>query len=178
MRRLIVGYLATLDGVHDSPRSWAGPYFDDQAAEEALAQLHRSDAMLMGRTTYEYFAQAWPQAEGAYADRVNAIRKYVFSGTLSDPAWHNSEVVRADPVTAVADLKRQGTGDFVIYGYGRLAQTLLEHDLVDEVSVSLFPILHGGGETVARSGGAPKHLTLASADTRPNGVVSLRYVRQ
>jgi dihydrofolate reductase len=178
MRRLIVGYLATLDGVHASPRSWAGDYFDAQAAEEALAQLTRSDAMLMGRTTYEYFAQAWPQAEGAYPDRINAIRKYVFSRTLSGPEWHNSVVVRTDPVAAVADLKRQGTGDLVIYGYGRLAQTLLENDLVDEVSVSLFPILHGTGETVARSGAAPRHLKLASADTLPTGVVSLRYVRQ
>jgi dihydrofolate reductase len=171
MRRLIVGYLATLDGVRDSPRSWAGPYFDAQSAEESLAQLNRSDAMLMGRATYEYFAQAWPQAEGAYPDRVNAIRKYVFSRTLADPAWHNSVLVREDPVTAVADLKRQGTGDLVIYGYGRLARTLLEHDLVDEVSVTLFPILHGNGET-------SRHLTLASADTRPTGAVSLRYLRR
>src|SRR5687767_2152454 len=104
MRRLIVGCLLTLDGVHGSPRSWAGPFFDANAAQESLEQLQRADAMLMGRNTYEYFAAAWPLQSGPYPDRVNAIRKYVFSSTLKSADWQNSVLVDDDPVAAVTRL--------------------------------------------------------------------------
>lgn len=175
MRKLIVGCLVTLDGVHGEPRSWASPYFDDDAARRSLQALLRSDAMLMGRTTYEYFAPAWPTASGPYADRVNAIRKYVFSSTLKSTQWNNSTIVDGDPVAAVAELKRDGGGDLTIYGYGRLAQTLLEHDLVDELHVSVHPIVLGSGISMFRPGSRNMPLRLTSVEEHPTGVTTLSY---
>lgn len=177
MRKLIAGCLLTLDGVHDAPRSFAGPYFDATAAEQSLAQLNRSDAMLMGRNTYDYFAAAWPNESGPYPDRVNAIRKYVFSSTLKTSEWNNSVLVKDDPVAAIAELKREGGGDLVIYGCGQLTQTLLAHNLVDELNVSLYPVVHGSGHSMLRPGVAPQRLTLASVHSQQSGVVSLTYVK-
>jgi dihydrofolate reductase len=177
MRKLIAGCLLTLDGVHDAPRSFAGPYFDAAAAEQSLAQLNRSDAMLMGRNTYDYFASAWPNEAGPYPDRVNAIRKYVFSSTLTASEWHNSVLVKDDPVAAITELKREGGGDLVIYGCGQLTQTLLAHDLVDELNVSLYPVIHGSGQSMLRPAVAPQRLTLASVHSEQSGVVSLKYVK-
>jgi dihydrofolate reductase len=177
MRRLIVGCLLTLDGVHGAPRSWAGPFFDATAAQKSLEQLDRSDAMLMGRNTYEYFAAAWPHESGAYPDRVNAIRKYVFSSTLKATDWTNSVLLDEDPVAAVTRLKHEGGGDLVIYGCGQLAQTLLARDLVDELNVSLYPVIQGDGETMVRPGATSKRLTLASVRRNDAGVVSLTYVK-
>lgn len=177
MRKLRVGCLVTLDGVHGSPRSWASPYFDDEAAEKSLAQLRHSDAMLMGRSTYEYFVQSWPHETGPYPDRVNEIRKYVFSSTLTTATWTNAVVVADDPADAVAELKRRGDGDLVVYGFGRFARTLLDHDLVDELAVSVLPVLHGSGDLLFRPGAAPRHLDLASVERSGSGVVTLTYAR-
>src|SRR5262249_62292753 len=114
--KLIVSALLTLDGVHGSPRSFAGSYFDADAAARSLVTLDSCAAMLMGRTTYEYFAPAWSAATDPYAGRVNDITKYVFSSTLTDPEWGNTRVVAGDPVAAVADLKEQVDGDLMVYG--------------------------------------------------------------
>ncbi|GAA5160560.1 dihydrofolate reductase family protein [Pseudonocardia eucalypti] len=175
MRKLLVGCLVSLDGVHGEPRSWVGQYFDDRSAERSLAQLERTDAMLMGRVTYEYFAGSWPLATGAYPDKVNSIRKYVFSSTLADPEWTNSVVVAGDPVAAVAELKQQGEGDLVVYGYGRLARTLLEHGLVDQLAVTVNPVLVGGGAPLFRPGGERRDLELTEVDRADSGVVTLVY---
>src|SRR2546423_10306020 len=118
-RKLTVAALTTADGIHDRPRSFAGPYFDEGAAARSLARLEAGDAMLMGRTTYEYFGPAWSQATDPYATRVNDIAKYVFSSTLAAADWKNTTVVATDPVAAVTELKRQAGGDLMIYGYGR-----------------------------------------------------------
>ena len=168
MRKLKVGSLLTLNGVHDRPQSWAGPHFDDAAAAESLDQLNRADAMLMGRATYEYFAASWPHATGQYAERVNAIRKYVFSSTLREATWTNTTLLDEDPVEVVAKLKAEGDGDLVVYGYGQLAQTLLEAGLVDEVRVWFHPV-------VAHDG-SPRTLELVSVDRRASGVVAASYV--
>ncbi|GAA3383931.1 dihydrofolate reductase family protein [Cryptosporangium minutisporangium] len=175
MRNLIVGCLLTLDGVHEAPRNWAGPFFDAAAAQESLEQLNRSDAMLMGRNTYEYFASAWPYESGPYPDRVNAIRKYVFSSTLQRAEWNNAVLIDEDPVSAVRRLKREGDGDLVIYGFGRLSHALLARDLVDEVRLTIYPVLQGGGETMPRLGGVPTRLSLVSVERSESGVVSLDY---
>jgi dihydrofolate reductase len=176
MRKLSVAALLSADGIHGEPRSWVGAYFDDAAAAESLDKLLHADAMLMGRHTYEYFAAAWPSTLGQYADRINAMPKYVFSSTLPTADWSNSTVVAADPVKSVVELKQQGDGDLVIYGFGQLAQTLLEHDLVDELTFSLHPVLVGSGTPVFRSG-LLTPLQLTSTEARPNGVVSLSYTK-
>jgi dihydrofolate reductase len=174
MRKLIVSTLVSLDGVFEDPRSWTGPYFDDQAAADSLAKLQESDAMLMGRNTYDYFAPAWSVATGAYPARVNEMKKYVFSSSLRSADWNNSTIIAEDPVKAVAQLKEQGDGHLMVYGYGRLSQTLLEHDLVDELVFAIHPIILGKGASISRPA-APKTLQLASVERRVSGAVWITY---
>jgi dihydrofolate reductase len=176
MRKLRIGALVTLDGVQQEPRSWAAPYFDETAAEESLAKLLAADAMLMGRRTYEYFAPAWPLATGPYADRVNAIPKYVFSSTLESVEWTGATLVRDDAVRSVRELKEQDGGDLVVYGFGRLGRALLEHELVDDLDLWVHPVLVGG-DAPAPWPGPPLSLTLQRVEQRSKGVVSLRYTR-
>jgi dihydrofolate reductase len=176
MRKLTIGALVSLDGVQHDPRSWASPYFDDAAAGESLAKLLEADAMLMGRRTYEYFAPTWPRTTGPYANRVNAIPKYVFSSSLDSVDWSGASLVRDDVVRSVRELKEQDGGDLVVYGFGRLGRTLLEHDLVDVLDLWVHPLLLGGAERPAWVA-PPLPLTLSGLQQRSNGVVSLRYTR-
>jgi dihydrofolate reductase len=155
-----VGSLVSFDGLRDDPQGWALEYFDEQAVAESLDQLERADAMLMGRGAYEYFAPAWSQAEGAYMDRINAMRKLVFSNSLDAVRWRNTELVRGDAIEAVRGLE----GTFVIYGFTRLAQSLLAAGLVDELDFAVHPLILG----------LEKPLRLVSAQARRNGVVSIK----
>ena len=174
---LTVSALVSLDGVQGAPRSWASEYFDDTAAADSLAALRTADAMLMGRRTYEYFAPAWPQGTGDYADRVNEITKYVFSSTLDTVDWHGAKLVPGDAVPAVRALKEQAGGDLVVYGFGRLAHALLAADLVDELTLAVHPVVLGAGEQVLHPGPVAR-LRLSDVDRRATGVVSLTYTRQ
>ena len=171
MRKIINSAFVSLDGVTEDPRSWA--IFDPDSAEEAVQALKAYDGMLMGRGTYEYFADVMPKQTGPYADAINAIRKYVFSSTLERADWNNSTIVRDDVVTAVNDLKQQDGGDLMIYGYGRLSKTLLEHHLVDEIRFSIHPVL----VCAVAAGGSGEKLPLELLATAPsaNGVVALTY---
>ena len=174
MRKLIVSSLVSLDGVHGDPQSWAGDYFDEQAAAESLAVLLDSDAMLMGRNTYEYFAPAFSSGSGPYLARINEMRKYVFSSTLTAADWNNTTIIPGDPVAAVRDLKEQGDRHLMIYGYGQLAQTLLEHGLVDKLNVVINPVMVGSGTALFRSG-KRTNLRLVAVTERRNGAVILSY---
>jgi len=174
MRKLIVSSLVSLDGVHGDPQSWVGDYFDDQAAEESLAVLLDSDAMLMGRTTYDYFAPAWSSPSGPYLERINQMPKYVFSSTLTAADWTNTTIISGDPVAAVRELKQQGDGHLVIYGYGQLAQALLEHGLVDQLTFVIIPVMAGSGTPLFRPG-KRTDLRLVSVTERRNGAVILSY---
>jgi dihydrofolate reductase len=172
MRKIINSAFVSLDGVTEDPRSWA--IFDSDSAEEAVQALQAYDGMLMGRGTYEYFAEVMPNQTGPYADAINAIRKYVFSSTLESADWNNSTVIRDDVVTAVTELKQQDGRDLIIYGYGRLSQTLLEHHLVDEIRFSVHPVLVVVG---AAGTGNRKTLPLKllGATPSPSGVVALTF---
>ena len=174
MRKLIVSSLVSLDGVHGDPQSWVGDFFDEQAVQESLAVLLDSDAMLMGRNTYEYFAPAWSSPSGPCLERINAMRKYVFSSSLTAASWNNTTIIPGDPVAAVRELKEQGDRYLVIYGYGQLAQTLLEHGLVDQLNFIINPVMAGSGTTLFRPGKRTS-LRLVSAAERRNGVVTLSY---
>ena len=174
MRKLIVSSLVSLDGIHSDPQSWIGDYFDQQAAEESLAVLLDSDAMLMGRNTYNYFAPAFSSPSGPYLERIYEMRKYVFSSTLTAADWNNATIIRDDPVAAVRELKQQGDRHLVIYGYGQLAQTLLEHGLVDQLNFVINPVMVGGGTTLFRPG-KRVNLRLVSVAERGNGAVILSY---
>jgi dihydrofolate reductase len=174
MRKLIVSSLVSLDGVHGDPQSWVGEYFDEQAVAESLAALRDSDAMLMGRGTYEYFAPVWSSPSGPYLERINEMPKYVFSATLAAADWHNTTIVAGDLVPAVRELKEQGDRHLMIYGYGQLAQTLLEHGLVDQLTFVVSPVMAGSGTPLLRPGKRTS-LRLASVTERRNGAVILSY---
>jgi dihydrofolate reductase len=172
MRKIINSAFVSLDGVTEDPRSWA--IFDSDSAEEAVQALQAYDGMLMGRGTYEYFAEVMPNQTGPYADAINAIRKYVFSSTLDSADWNNSTIIRENVVAAVTELKQQNGRDLIMYGHGRLSQTLLEHHLVDEIRFSVHPVLLGGR---AAASGNEKALPLKLTGTTPSpsGVVALTY---
>lgn len=171
MRKIINSAFISLDGLTADPSSWAT--FDTDAAGEAVQALNALGGMLMGRGTYEYFAAVMPQQTGPYADAMNAIRKYVVSSTLKSADWNNSTLVRGDVVAAVTELKQEDGGDLMMYGYGRLSQTLLAHHLVDEIRFSIHPVLAGVG--VADGGDGKLKLELQAATPAPSGVVALTY---
>jgi dihydrofolate reductase len=174
MRRIIESTRVSLDGVIGDLQAWGMPYLDLEAQHAAAEQLSVSDAMLMGRHTYETLAAAWSGRTGEFADRINSVPKYVFSSTLERAAWHNSTIVRGAVVAEVARLKQEGEQDLVIYGHGPLGQALLEVGLLDELRVSVHPILVGRGKLLFRDG-AITRLELASARTLATGVVVLTY---
>ena len=172
MRKIINSAFISLDGVTEDPQSWAT--FDSDAGEEAAQVLQALDGMLMGRGTYEYFADVMPKATGPYADAINAVSKYVFSSTLERADWNNATIIREDVVAAVTELKRQDGGDLMMYGYGRLNRTLLENRLVDEIRFSVHPVLVAGRTA---GGGNRQALPLTLRGTTPSasGVVALAY---
>ena len=172
MRKIINSAFVSLDGVTEDPTSWA--IFDPDSGQEAAQELQALGGMLMGRGTYEYFADVMPTQIGPYADAINTVRKYVFSSTLQRADWNNSMIIRDDVVTAVTELKQQVGGDLMIYGRGRLSQTLLENDLVDELRFSVHPVLVGG-PSVGRGNGQTLPLNLLGATPSPSGVVALTY---
>src|ERR1700761_8566832 len=173
MRKIIESTFVSLDGVTDDPRAWAMGYFNENAQQAALEQLQDSDGMLMGRSTYEYFTAALP-TDSPYAHAINAIRKYVFSSTLSRADWNNSTIVDDDPVAAVNELKQQDGRDLIMYGHGRLSQTLLEHHLVDEIRFAVHPLIRNGRPADRGHARVPT-LKLIAATPLPNGVVVLSY---
>jgi dihydrofolate reductase len=174
MRNLKAATLVSLDGVIGDPHVWASPFFDEQAQAKALAELRDSDAMLMGRKTYEVFSARWPTMTGDYPDRLNEMRKYVFSSTLEEAGWNNSEILRGDPAAAVAELKDEDGRDLILYGHGPLGQALLAADLIDELVFAVHPVVVGKGNLLFAEGEEAR-LELQSAQQHPNGVVTLSY---
>src|SRR5215813_4346824 len=174
MRKIIESTLVSLDGVMADPHLWATPYFDSEAESHALELLSTSDGMLMGRRTYEFFAAAFPHRTGDYGDRINRIRKFVFSSTLQKADWNNSTLVKGDVAAEVAKLKQHPGQDLVIYGHGLLGQTLLEHGLLDEIKLWIHPLFIGRGKLLFREDEKHK-LKLVGQKSLATGVVVLTY---
>jgi dihydrofolate reductase len=174
MRKIIESTLVSADGVVGSPPMWAMDYRDEEVTRDALERLSGTDAMLMGRGTYELFAATWPGQTDDFAQRMNTIRKYVFSSTLASAEWSNSTIIRGDIVAQVTKIKEQDGRDLALFGHGRLAQTLLENGLTDELRLSIHPVLAGAG-LPQFSNGDKTPLTLMSAKTFTTGVVVLSY---
>jgi dihydrofolate reductase len=174
MRKIIESTLVSLDGVIGDPHLWAIERFDEEAQREALEGLRASDAMPLGRRTYEIFAGVWPARTGAYAERLNTMPKYVFSSTLRNVDWNNSTIIHGDVVAEAAKLKQQEGRNLIIYGHGLLGQTFLKHHLLDEIHFSVHPVLVGGGKLLF-SEGEKATMELVSAKPRRNGVVILSY---
>jgi dihydrofolate reductase len=184
--RIVVTEFVSLDGVMEDPggsegTKHAGWSFEISRGEEGdkfkLDETMSSDALLLGRVTYEGFAEAWPSRDGEFADKFNTMQKYVVSSTLRDPEWSNSTVLKGDLVEEVTRIREQHDGDVVVHGSARLVQALLENDLVDELRLMVFPVVLGSGKRLFGETSAKKTLQLASATTVGEGVEILVYGR-
>jgi len=186
MGRMVVTEFVSLDGVMEAPGGgedfkYGGWTFEIDRGEEGnqfkLEETMKSDALLLGRKTYEGFAAAWPSRDGEFADKFNTMPKYVVSSTLENPEWTNTTVLRGDVGEAVAKLKQQYDGDIVTAGSARLAQALLEQDLIDELRLMVFPVVLGDGKRLFGETSDKKRLRLVNTKTVGDGVLILTYER-
>jgi dihydrofolate reductase len=177
MGKIVNSTFVSLDGVINHMERWHVDFIDAESDAFALQQLQDAEALLMGRRTYEIYAQAWPDRDGEYADRINAMPKYVASTTLEDPGWVNTTVVDGDLVQAVTKLKDDSGQDILMHGYGPVAKTLVRQGLLDELFLWVHPMLAGIGtpEDTLISDGLTTRLTLLDVTRLASGVVILRY---
>jgi dihydrofolate reductase len=182
--RIVVTEFVSLDGVVEGPGGGesfkhVGWSFEISRGDEGdnfkLDETLSSDALLLGRVTYEGFAAAWPSRDGEFADKLNSMPKYVVSSTLKDPEWNNSTVLEGDVATAVAKLKQEQDGEIVVHGSPQLVQTLVEHDLVDEYRLMMYPVLLGSGKKLFGGTTDKKSLRLVSSQLVGDGVTILVY---
>src|SRR6476620_10222631 len=171
MGRIIVSDNLSLDGVMQDPAGdeafarggWVGAIKDrPELGRLTLDDALGSDAMLMGRRTYEWFASRWPSRTGELADRLNGIPKYVLSSTLEHPAWNNSTVLTGDLLDEVRDIKDRFGRDILVTASSRMVRTLLEHDLVDELRLKVFPVVLGAGQRLFGETSATKAMRLVN----------------
>ena len=186
MGRIIISENVSLDGVVQDPTGeegfrqggWfleIGPQDREAWAKVVLDEQLGSEALLFGRRTYEFFAARWPARDGALADSLNSMPKYVVSSTLRDPQWTNSTVLAGDAVGAVRRLKEELAGDIVCYASFQLGRTLMEHDLVDEVRLIVYPVVLGDGERLFGQTSGKKPLRLLRTSTIGDGLAFLSY---
>jgi dihydrofolate reductase len=175
MRRVLESTRVSLDGVIGDLQHWGIDYLDADALQAATDQLSNSDAMLMGRNTYQALSAAWSTRDGEFAEKINAIHKYVISSTLETADWNDSTILKGDVVAEVTKLKEQDGKDLVIYGHGPLGETLLENGLLDEIRLSVHPILVGTGTLFFRQTGTKTPLRLIDSRPLASGVVVLTY---
>lgn len=178
MRRLVAVELVSLDGVMGSPDRWAFSYSDAEMEAANAAGMAASDALLLGRVTYEEFAAFWPNQPGGtpMVDYINGVAKFVVSTTLEEPlGWSNSALIGENVAERVADLKRQPGKDITVVGSDTLVHYLLRHGLLDELRLMVHPVVVGGGKRLFGEGGALLGLELIESKTFGTGVVSLAY---
>jgi dihydrofolate reductase len=175
MRKIVVSEFLTLDGVMEDP-GWTFPYWNDKIATFKLDELFASDALLLGRLTYQGFAGAWPSRtdEEGYADRMNNLPKYVVSTTLEMAEWNNSTLIKENVVAQISELKQQPGQSILVFGSGTLVQTLVQHDLVDDFVLLLYPLVLGKGKRLFREG-SNVMLRLVESQVFSSGVVALSY---
>ena len=174
MRNVVATEYITLDGVIEEP-AWTAPYWNDEIAAFKFDELFASDALLLGRVTYEGFAKAWPSMtdEQGFADRMNSMPKHVASTTLEAAEW-NASLIKTDVAEEVSRLKQQPGQNLLIYGSGQLVQTLMQHNLIDEYRLLVYPVVLGSGKRLFKDGIAA-NLKLAETKTFSSGVVALIY---
>jgi dihydrofolate reductase len=188
MRRVIVSEFVSLDSVMEAPETWTLQFGSEEQQRYKFDELAAADSLLLGRTTYEGFAAAWPgmmdQYEGPgrtelgeYADMMNGYPKHVASTTLQGSLeWNNSTLIGRNVGEGVSNLKRQDGKDILVFGSGELVNTLMGHDLVDEYRLMIFPVVLGSGKRLfGDRSGTTKALRLADTKTFASGVVVLTY---
>jgi dihydrofolate reductase len=177
MRKLIVYEYMTLDGVVEAPEKWQFSYLSDDVAEVIQSQILEADAILLGRVTYDIFAASWPSRtnnEFGVADKLNSAPKFVVSSTLDRVEWNNSTLIRGNVVEEITRLKLQPDGNMAIIGSASLIQSLVEHDLIDEYRLMVYPVVLGSGKRLFPEGNNLA-LRLVDANVFSSGVVLLRY---
>jgi dihydrofolate reductase len=178
MRKVVVSEFVSLDGVIEDPR-WTFRFMSEEREDFKFDELSASDALLLGRVTYEGFAAAWPrmaESAGEYAEMMNGYPKYVVSTTLEEPLeWNNSTLIKGNVAEEVLRLRQQPGKDILIFGSGVLVNTLMQHDLIDEYRLMVFPILVGSGQRLFGDGSETKVLRLIETKTLGFGVVVLSY---
>lgn len=179
MRKLIATEFTTLDGVCEAPEEWSFQFFNEEAGQYKFEELQATGALLLGRVTYQGFAEAWPSRtdEQGFAERMNSLPKYVVSTTLDSAEWNNSTLIKGDVVEEVAKLKEQPGQDIVIHGSAQLVNSLMPHDLIDEYRLMVSPIVLGKGKRLFQGGSDSTVLNLVDATTTGTGVGILTYRR-
>ena len=178
MRRVVALELVSVDGVMESPEEWASSYSNDEMEEANAAGMAASNAMLMGRVTYEGLAAFWPNQPGGtpMVDYINSVAKYVVSTTLEEPlGWNNSTLIKGDVAEEIDKLRRQPGKDITVIGSGALVRSLLKDGLLDELRLMVHPVVLGGGKRLFEDGEDRKALELVDSKAFDTGVVVLTY---
>jgi dihydrofolate reductase len=186
MGKIIISENVSLDGVIQDPAGdegfqrggWVGRVGDrgrEAAAQVLLEEALGTEAMLLGRRSYEFLAARWPSRTGELADRLNSKPKYVVSSTLQDPIWNNTTVLKGNLVNEVSKLKQQLAGDIVVPASFQLVRPLIEHDLADELRLMIYPVVLGAGERLFGETSDKKPLRLISTRTVGNDLAHLTY---
>jgi dihydrofolate reductase len=186
MGKIVISENVSLDGVIQDPTGeegfrlggWFGQIADNDREAWAKVEFDEAlgtDALLLGRRSYQWLAARWPSRTGEWADRLNSLPKYVVSSTLEDPDWNNSTVLKGDVVNDVSTLKQTVYGDIVVYASGQLAHTLIEHDLVDELRLMIYPFVLGGGDRLFRQTSKKKPMRLVDTRTVGDELAFLTY---
>ncbi|GAB3882219.1 dihydrofolate reductase family protein [Microbispora bryophytorum] len=186
MGKIVITANVSLDGVVQDPDGeegfrlggWFGRYGGKDLEEWTRAETEealRAEALLLGRRSDEWFATRWRSRGGEWADKLNSMPKYVVSSTLDDSGWSNSTVLTGDPVSQVSKLKQEIGGEIIVYASYRLVHTLIEHDLVDELRLVIFPVVLGAGERLFGETSDAKPLRLVGTRTLGDGLVLLTY---
>jgi dihydrofolate reductase len=186
MGKIVVSTNVTFDGVVQDPDGkegfarggWFGQFGGKDLEEWGRVSLDEAlgaDALLLGRRSDEWFAERWAARAGEWADRLNGLPKYVVSSTLDKPQWANSTVLAGDVASEVSKLKEKLPGEIVVYASYQLVRTLLEHDLVDEIRLTVFPVVLGAGERLFGETGDKKPMRLHGARTLGDGLILLTY---
>ena len=183
MARIVITEFVSLDGVMEDPGGaedykhggWTFQFERGEGDQFKLDETLDTEALLLGRVTYEGFAAAWPSREGEFADKFNSMRKYVVSSTLDNPEWNNSTVLKGDVVEEVSKLRQAPGGDIYVHGSRMLAQTLIEHDLVDELHLMVFPVVLGTGKRLFGDTSDKKRMRLKDSKVVGDGVAILVY---
>jgi dihydrofolate reductase len=182
VRRIVAAEYLSLDGVMQDPgpagayehRGWTVPFWNDDISKWQTDQLFASEALLLGRVTYEEFFASWPLRSGdPFTDRMNSLPKFVASSTLQEPLEWNATLLEDDVVSAVAKLKKEPGEDLLIYGSSTLVNSLLPHELIDEYRFMIYPLVLGTGNRFFKDGATKNTLELTRAETSSTGVTML-----
>jgi dihydrofolate reductase len=177
MRKIIVTEYLTLDGVFEEPGQWSFDYWNEESMQYKREELFSSDVQLLGRVTYEGFAKAWPTMPetGDFGERMNSMPKYVVSTTLTHAEWQNSTILSTNVVEEIKKLKEPPGQHILVAGSGKLVQTLMQHDLVDEYRFMVHPVVLGSGKRLFPEGTEKWKFTLVETKAFKTGIVVLHY---